>query len=175
MKKQTSIFKPAKSGNSSWNLAKTIFQTTIFWLVFLYLIPTVILLFEKINCISGFEPMSGPGWPLFLLFSLIGIYSGYTMSLFGKGTPLPLDCPNQLVIKGPYKYVRNPMAIAGIGQGICAGMIMGSYLVILYSIAGALLWHVLVRPMEEKDLEQRFGESYAAYKKAVKCWIPRLK
>jgi len=93
----------------------------------------------------------------------------------GKGTPLPLDCPNQLVIKGPYKFVRNPMAVAGIGQGVSVGVIFGSYLVIIYALSGAFLWHLLVRPIEEKDLEERFGKAYLDYKLNTRCWIPRLK
>jgi len=96
------------------------------------------------------------------------------MSWLGKGTPLPLDCPNELVIKGPYKVVRNPMAVAGISQGICVGIILGSFLVIIYAILGGLLWHLFVKPVEEKDLEERFGKSYLDYKKKVKCWIPRI-
>lgn len=96
------------------------------------------------------------------------------MSQLGKGTPLPLDCPNELVIKGPYKYVRNPMAIGGIGQGISVGIYLGSILVVLYAITGAFIWHILVRPQEEKDLKKRFGDEYSNYKKTVHNWIPTL-
>ena len=174
MKEENSIFKPSKSNNRAWNLTKTFLQTIIFWLLFLYLIPTAILKVEKTIQINGFEPMAEIGWTLFLFFSLLGLFSGYTMSWNGKGTPLPLDCPNKLVVQGPYKIVRNPMAIAGIGQGICVGIIIGSYLVILYSIIGAILWHLLVRPSEEKDLESRFGQSYLDYKNKIKCWIPKF-
>ena len=174
MNKKPAIFKPAESNNGIWNLTKTLLQTAVFWLVFLYVIPLGILQFETLTGITGFEPQKEVSWILFVLFSCIGIYSGYTMSWIGKGTPLPLDCPNKLVIKGPYKFVRNPMALAGIGQGICVGIIWGSFLIIIYSISGAILWHVMVRPMEEKDLEYRFGKSYLAYKKRVRCWIPNL-
>ena len=97
------------------------------------------------------------------------------MSILGVGTPLPLDSPNFLVVKGPYKFVRNPMAIAGIGQGIAVGLFLGSFGVLIYALLGAILWHILVRPVEEKDLEKRFGKSYQRYKKEIKCWIPSFK
>ena len=168
------MFKPAKSKNEIWNLTKTFGQTGIFWLIFLFLIPMGILKIESVAGINGFEAQKEIGWILFLTFSLIGIYSGYTMSRRGKGTPLPLDCPNKLVIEGPYKFVRNPMAIAGIGQGICVGLILGSYTIILYSISGAILWHMMIRPIEEKDLEQRFGKLYLEYKSRIRCWIPKF-
>lgn len=122
-----------------------------------------------------FESLDVLGWVLFSLFSMLGLYSGYTMSWFGRGTPLPIDCPNLLVINGPYKYVRNPMAVAGIGQGISVGLIYGSYFVVAYSLIGAILWHVIVRPDEEQDLESRFGQQFLNYKCKVSCWIPDLK
>lgn len=174
MKRKNSIFKPARSYNGIWNLVKTFVQTGFFWLIFLYLIPMQIIRIESIVEVHGFSAQREIGWMLFSVFSLLGIYSGYTMSWRGKGTPLPLDCPNKLVIEGPYKFVRNPMAIAGIGQGICVGIILGSYLIIIYAICGAILWHFMVRPLEEKDLEERFGKSYLEYKRKIKCWIPAV-
>ena len=169
------MFKPATSTNRIWNLVKTFVQTGFFWLIFLYLIPLGISEIEYILNIEGFTAHKKIGWVLFFIFSLIGIHSGYTMSWSGKGTPLPLDCPNSLVIEGFYKTVRNPMAIAGIGQAICVGIIWGSYAIILYSIVGAFLWHILVRPIEERDLEKRFGKPYLEYKNRVKCWVPTFK
>ena len=55
---------------------------------------------------------------LFVVFSSIGVWSAVVMSRIGKGTPLPLDHASDLVVVGPYKYVRNPMAVSGIGQGL---------------------------------------------------------
>ena len=166
------VFHPAKSRKTSWNLFKTLLETSLFWLIFLYLCPKCILWLEQqINFpTTNEQPLIG--WGIFVLFGILGISSGITMSWIGKGTPLPMDCPNILVVKGPYRIVRNPMAVAGISQGIGVGLIFGSYAIILYAIAGGVLWHVAVRPSEEKDLEQRFGKSYLEYKKQIWCWIP---
>ena len=174
MKIFDSIFKTATSQNRAWNLIKTFFQTSVFWTVFLWFLPKGILRIEEYLNIDGFNSVPILGWSFFIIFSFIGISSGITMSWIGRGTPLPMDCPNQLVIKGPYKFVRNPMAVAGIGQGISVGLILGSVLVIFYSLSGAFLWHVLVRPSEERDLEKRFGNSFLEYKESVRCWIPRF-
>ena len=70
----------------------------------------------------------------------------------GKGTPLPLDQTNKLVVKGPYRYVRNPMAIAGLGQGIAVSVLLGSIHIFVYTLVGAILWQVVVRPMEERNM-----------------------
>lgn len=66
-------------------------------------------------------------------------------------------------------------AVAGIGQGIAVGLLGQSWLVIAYALAGAVLWHLLVRPEEEGDLAARFGADYARYRAQVRCWVPRLR
>ena len=169
-----SIFRPAQSKNRSWNLLKTFFQTSIFWITFLIIIPHFIQLLESNLEIPNFKELTLLGGVFFVMFSLFGLYSGYTMSWYGKGTPLPNDCPRELVVSGPYKLVRNPLAVAGIGQGICVGLILGSFGVVLYALSGAIFWHLFVRPAEESDMEKRFGATYLEYKRSVKCWIPRF-
>ena len=69
-----------------------------------------------------------------------------------------------------YRYVRNPMAVAGIVQGIAVGWYLGSYAVIVYSLVGAVLWHVAVCPVEEADLNSRFGKTYNEYQQRVRLW-----
>ncbi len=53
------------------------------------------------------------------------------------------------------------------------GLYLGSSAVLLYVIAGGVVWNFLVRPWEEADLERRFGDEYRAYRAQVRCWIPR--
>ena len=77
----------------------------------------------------------------------------------GAGERLPAAMTNRLVIAGPYRFVRNPMALAGIVQGAAVGLMMSSWLVVAYALAGSLLWNYAVRPLEEADLETRFGVS----------------
>lgn len=167
-------FKTATSKSWKWNLTKTLFQTSIFWGFFLVLLPFGIIMIEKSMAIPTFQPSIWIGSIAFIVCSALGLWSGITMSIIGGGTPLPMDCPNRLVIKGPYRFVRNPMALAGIGQGVSIGLYFGSFLIITYALAGAVLWHYWVRPVEEIDLENRFGEPYRTYKQRIKCWIPRF-
>lgn len=90
----------------------------------------------------------------------------------GEGTPLPLDQTNALVVSGPYRFVRNPMAIAGIGQGLAVACLFQSIPILAYSLLGALVWQVVVRPFEERDMINRFGEDYLNYRRNVTCWLP---
>ncbi|MFT7614245.1 MAG: protein-S-isoprenylcysteine O-methyltransferase Ste14 [Parvicellaceae bacterium] len=171
------LFKPSGSKNNGWNLTKTFIQTALFWGTFLILVPWGICSLESSNNISRFAFygqafLASSG---FVICSMLGVWSAITMAIIGKGTPLPTDGPQKLVIKGPYRLVRNPMAVAGIMQGICVGVFLGSWIVIVYSISGVIVWHLFVRPAEEKDLEVRFKEDYVKYKAKVRCWIPKIK
>ena len=96
-----------------------------------------------------------------------------TMATRGNCTPLPTASAPSLVIAGPYRYVRNPMALPGIAQGIAVGAYLGSYGVIAYSLLGAIFWHIIVRPVGERDLVERIGESYDHYRTSVRLWLPR--
>src|SRR5262245_52692621 len=111
---------------------------------------------------------------MFVLLSLLGIWGGITMALNGDGTPLPVDGTQRLVARGPYAYLRNPMAVAGLGQGLMVGLHAGSWLTILYVFVGGLIWNYIARPMEEADMAKKFGASYERYTAEVKCWRPRL-
>ena len=59
---------------------------------------------------------------------------------------------------------------------VCAvGWYLGSYLVITYSLVGAVIWHVAVRPIEERDLTDRFADDYERYRQQVGLWWPRFR
>lgn len=115
------------------------------------------------------------GVALLVLASALGLWSAWSIATRGDGTPLPSAMPNRLVVAGPYRLVRNPMAVAGILQGVAVGLLLSSWLVVAYALCGAALWHAFVRPLEEDDLERRFGEEYRRYRARVRCWWPRLR
>lgn len=177
MRRLRSRCRPHPSGTQSvaLNLAKTAVQIVVFWSFFLYLVPTVIVAVERNVGFPRFQPLPLAGWLLFTAMGAIGLYSGTIFAVRGGGTPLPLDTTTQFIVLGPYRYIRNPMAVAGTVQGVAVGLILGSLLVIAYSVAGMILWHVFARPWEEEDLAERFGEPYEEYRRRVRCWIPRLK
>ena len=145
----------------------TLSQTALFWGTFLWVLPLGIVEIEQHLGWTRFRhPFQAAASAAMLLSaSALGLWSGITMALRGEGTPLPTATAPRLVIAGPYHYVRNPMAVAGVMQGIAVGWALGSVSVISYSLAGAVLWHVAVRPVEERDLVERFGESYDEYRK----------
>ena len=152
-------------------------QIVVFWGLFLGVIPAIIVFFEqRWNLHLEFPAaVRWGGGILFVAAGALGLWSAYTMSTRGEGTPLPSAMARRLVVTGPYLFVRNPMAIAGIAQGVSVGLLAGSWLVVVYALSGSLIWNWIVRPLEEEDLEARFGAAYTSYARAVRCWIPQLR
>lgn len=171
---QDHVFRESGSNSFIVNGLKTFVQIICAWGITLVLFPWFIL---KAFGDSLNPPIGLPlyiGLAIFVIFSLLGLSSAFTMVKVGNGTPLPIDQTTKLVVSGPYRYVRNPMAIAGIGQGIAVGIIYTSVPIFAYVIIGAVLWQVVVRPIEEKDMEKRFGKEYNDYRTRVSCWMPKI-
>lgn len=169
-----SLFR-SSSTSLTWNAVKTLVQIVCFWILALAVVPYVILDAFDALLMPDFGISLCAGVLLFLCCSVLGLTSAYFMVRDGGGTPLPLDQTNTLVVSGPYHYIRNPMAIAGIGQGIAIAIVFQSFPVLIYSLLGALVWHLVVRPIEERNMAERFGESYLAYQRRVGCWIPTFR
>ncbi|MFW0773399.1 methyltransferase family protein [Paenarthrobacter nitroguajacolicus] len=170
-------FRPAADRRgTAGHVAATMGQLILFWGFFLLVIPSFIGWLEQRWLVALPFPSAAvvTGLVLLALASSLGIASAVTMSSTGNGTPLPSAMPNRLVIAGPYRWVRNPMAVAGISQGVAVGMVLGSWLVIAYAVLGSLLWNYAVRPHEEADLESRFGAGFQRYRDSVRCWVPRI-
>lgn len=158
---------------SAWGW--TALQIVIFWGTFLWVLPMAIGELEQ--RLGGwsvrFAGQEVIAVVLFAFASCLGLSSAMAMNWYGRATPLPTATPAHLVERGPYAWIRNPMACAGIVQGIAVGLGMGSPSVMVYALLGGIVWHVVVRPVEESDMRQRFGPVYDAYRQRVGLWIPR--
>ena len=168
-------FRPARKTTPGRNVARTGLQILYFWGLFLCAIPVLISAIE-LRWRLAFEippAVKYSGIALFIAASALALWAALSMSTRGEGTPLPSAMPRRLVISGPYRFVRNPMAIAGITQGVAVGLMLGSWLVVVYTLCGSLVWNWVIRPFEEDDLAYRFGAEFEAYRSRVGCWIPR--
>ena len=113
------------------------------------------------------------GWAL--LAAGVGVLA-HTVIRFvveGRGTPFPAAPTESLVVGGLYRYVRNPMYLAVIATILGQAAILGSASLLAYA---AIFWAIVasfVRFYEEPTLSARYGEQYAAYRRAVRAWWPR--
>jgi protein-S-isoprenylcysteine O-methyltransferase Ste14 len=169
------VFQTARSQSVRAILAATAVQVVVFWGVFLVIGPLILVVLERRWQVEfAFPEFARPvGVIVLILASALGIWSATAMAVAGRGTPLPIAMPSRLVVAGPYRYVRNPMAVAGIVRGVAVGLVFSSWLVVTYAVIGSVIWNLAVRPHEEADLEQRFGADFRRYRDAVRCWIPR--
>jgi protein-S-isoprenylcysteine O-methyltransferase Ste14 len=91
----------------------------------------------------------------------------------GRGTLAPWDPPRQLVVGGPYRYVRNPM-ISGVVL-----VLLGEALVLLSRphLEWALIFlginAIYIPLVEEPLLVRRFGADYREYCRHVPRLVPR--
>jgi protein-S-isoprenylcysteine O-methyltransferase Ste14 len=82
--------------------------------------------------------------------------------------------PVHLVVRGPYRHVRNPM-ITGV---LC--ILLGE--AAITASGGLLLWFAIfitfqataIRFWEEPHLTMRYGSEYVDYRRNVPRWIPRI-
>jgi protein-S-isoprenylcysteine O-methyltransferase Ste14 len=171
-------FQSADTASQRANWARTLIQTAGMWTVFLFAIPLGFALVEQ--AFLWDRSWLTASWRLpvgILMFALggsLGLWAGRTMTNLGDGTPLPSACARKLVVAGPYRFIRNPMAMGGIVQGIAVGLAIGSPLVMVYGILGGLWWEVLARHLEEDYLRSEFGEPYIQYEQETPCWRFRL-
>lgn len=167
-------FRPARPAPTWWNLAKTLGILLLLWFVFLFVVPIAISIVEVELGIQRFPPLlntAGVGLPL---FAALGVWAAVTLAVVGQGTPAPFDAPRNLVTRGPYGYVRNPLVIATIGLGTMIGIVLGSVPVLAFVTLSLLLWYAFVRPAEEHDLAKRFGYAWTHYGRHVRAFRPRL-
>ncbi len=90
----------------------------------------------------------------------------------GRGIPLPIDHPRQLVVTGLYRYVRNPMYVGVLILLIGEVILFRSMNLLIYTACWFAFVHLNVILWEERLLRHKFGDSYARYRAAVRRWIP---
>ncbi|HUI06459.1 MAG TPA: isoprenylcysteine carboxylmethyltransferase family protein [Verrucomicrobiae bacterium] len=105
---------------------------------------------------------------------VLALWCVSTFARIGKGTPAPFDPPRRLVVRGPYRFVRNPMYIGAVLALAGAALFYGSAPVLAYAVVFLVASHVFVVRYEEPTLRRTFGEEYEAYCRRVRRWWPRM-
>jgi protein-S-isoprenylcysteine O-methyltransferase Ste14 len=91
----------------------------------------------------------------------------------GEGTLAPWDPPRRLVVRGPYRFVRNPMISGVIFVLAGEALLLLSFPHALWALAFLALNLVWIPLIEEPQLELRFGDPYREYCRNVPRVIPR--
>lgn len=158
------------------------------WIVALIALPCTVLiaipmLLSWLALDSGIashwpDPGSWQFWVALILAvpgAMLALWSGSLFFRFGEGTAAPWDPPQKLVVRGPYRHVRNPMLTGVILLLFAEAFFFRSWLLAewaaIFSIGNAIYFPF----SEEPGLRKRFGREYEDYCQHVPRWIPRLR
>ena len=93
----------------------------------------------------------------------------------GRGTLAPVDPPRELVVRGLYRYVRNPMYLSVTLIVLGEILLTRSRPLMIYWVLWFAAVNLFVMGYEEPTLRSRFGEAYERYTRVVGRWLPRLR
>jgi protein-S-isoprenylcysteine O-methyltransferase Ste14 len=112
-----------------------------------------------------------------ILVSGIGLfffaYSLHEFATRGKGTLAPWDAPSRLVVRGPYRYVRNPMITGVLFILFGEALLLQSPPHFVWALVFLAMNALYIPLVEEPQLRRRFGQDYIEYCRKVPRILPR--
>jgi protein-S-isoprenylcysteine O-methyltransferase Ste14 len=93
----------------------------------------------------------------------------------GEGTLAPWDPPRRLVVRGPYRYVRNPMISGVVFIVLAEALLLDSRSHLSWALLFAGINIVYIPLLEEPGLRARFGAAYEDYCRHVPRLVPHLR
>jgi protein-S-isoprenylcysteine O-methyltransferase Ste14 len=88
-----------------------------------------------------------------------------------KTTLKPHEKPSSLLVKGPFRYSRNPIYLGGLILALGIVVLLGSLIAFVLPAVAFLIMEFHFIPMEEKKMDEAFGKKYRDYKARVRRWI----
>lgn len=137
------------------------------------LIPFLLTRWESHDWYAATVPARLVGAALLVAGAGALVHSFYRFVVEGRGTPAPVAPPTELVVRGLYGYVRNPMYVAILMIVVGQGLWLGRFILLGYAAGLWLTFHLFVVSYEEPKLGRMFGASYRAYRATVNRWVPR--
>ena len=107
-----------------------------------------------------------------LLLAIWSVRTFYTKG--GDGTPGPWRPVSNLIISGPYRYVRNPMILGVVDLLLFESALFVSIPLLLWAIVFFVGNIIYFKVFEEKELIRRFGANYEDYKNKVPMLFPKF-
>src|SRR5437773_12189017 len=141
-----------------------------FLLVFL---PGRVLEWSGVRRPAALGPAQIVGLAVVVFGAALALWCILTFAFVGRGTPAPFDPPRRLVVRGPYRFVRNPMYVGAALVLAGAALYYKSLPLLAYAILFVLAMHLFVLLYEEPTLRRTFGDDYEVYCGRVGRWLPK--
>lgn len=153
-------------------LIRTLTYATLFVSFILIYLPARVLAWAGVArpAMMGWPQISG--WIVGSVGAVIALCCVFAFAFLGQGTPAPFDPPRRLVVRGPYRFVRNPMYLGAALALAGAALFYVSAALLAFVAIFLLATHLLVVLYEEPTLRRSFGADYAAYCHHVRRWLP---
>ena len=148
-------------------------------LLFTVFVPGAVAVYVPLRLAGGCGGLP-PVWGVAQYAALLPLACGcavyfcclWDFAAFGRGTPAPVDAPRRLVVRGLYRYVRNPMYVGILSILLGEALLFASQRLFAYTAVAFIFYFLVVVFYEEPTLRRKFGESYRRYCKSVPRWIP---
>ena len=101
------------------------------------------------------------------------LWCAWDFATAGQGTPAPIDAPKHLVVRGLYRFVRNPMYVGVLLMLTGESRAFRSLRILIYAAIVFVFFNLFVIFYEEPALTRKFGAEYDEYMRRVPRWIPR--
>ena len=153
-------------------LARALVYSTLFIGFLLVFLPARVIAWAGIAAPGRVGALQLFGGALAAAGAVLAVSCILTLVFIGRGTPAPFDPPRRLVVRGPYRLVRNPMYVGAAAALLGAALYYESPPVAAYAAAFLLVMHLFVRVYEEPLLRRSFGQEYEEYCGRVGRWWP---
>src|SRR5205085_12324147 len=146
-----------KRGGATMTLLKT--------LIFTLVVPATVTIYLPYTLLPARQmPPAGSVRYLGLLAILLGVliycWCAWDFAITGRGTPAPIDPPKELVARGLYARVRNPMYIGVFCILLGEALFFASRTLIWWLALFGIGVNLFVLFYEEPTLRHKFGAAY---------------
>ena len=158
--------------NGIFVVVRAVTYATLFIGLVLVFLPARLLSWSGVTNPPAIGLAQATGMLAAAIGGALALWCIFTFALLGKGTPAPFDPPRHLVVRGPYKFVRNPMYLGAATALAGAALFYESPALAGYVGAFLLMTHAFVVWYEEPTLRTTFGVEYGRYCSQVRRWWP---
>ena len=112
------------------------------------------------------------GGGLLLLMAGLGLVASARILFMRTGqNPVPWKPSPTLILKGPYRFTRNPMYLGITLFELGLGLAVNNLWISLFAVPALVTVHLIAVLPEERYLAEKFGESYKAYLAQVRRYL----